>query len=141
MEWHDEFSLGIQEIDEQHKAMLRSFTEILDALRSGEIWSVTYYAIVSATDRARTHFAFEEALMRMFGYARDDNHLRLHNEFFQKLQSIKRHSINDSAEDEMLEFLSYWLKQHILEADKGYVDHLLHGASIVRSAGSMNAVP
>lgn len=136
VEWKDSYSLGIEEIDNQHKRLLRGFTAIEDAISSGKGWSFTHFAVLELRTTARAHFMFEEGLMRLFGFPKTEilDHSREHEQFFRKLDDIERHSIRDSAEKDMVDFLRRWLAEHILATDKSYAAHILTGAKIVSGA-------
>ncbi|OIR19227.1 bacteriohemerythrin [mine drainage metagenome] len=134
MEWKDEYSIGIQEIDDQHKLLLRSFTAIEESIRSDQGWSNTHYAILELNQLASMHFTFEEALMKMFGYPETEAHKREHQRFFAEMGRIERHSLNKSAEVEMVQFLRSWLTTHILGSDRSYARHIFSGAQVVRSS-------
>ncbi|MDP2794172.1 MAG: bacteriohemerythrin [Sulfurisoma sp.] len=133
MEWKDEYSLGIAEIDNQHKVLLRGFSAVEEAIGLGRGWSSVHFAIVELRDLAASHFAFEEALMRLYGYAELEEHAESHRNLLVKLQEIEHASIRTSAERDMVEFLRNWLTMHIQGADKGYARHILTGAAVVRS--------
>jgi hemerythrin-like metal-binding protein len=131
MEWNEKYSTGIQEIDEQHRLMLHRFAAIDQSIKYDKGWSATHYAIVELLQLARTHFSLEEALMRMFGYPETEAHRRQHQEFFLKLESFERQTLNRSADPEMGDYLRDWLAAHMLESDNGYVRHILAGAPLV----------
>jgi hemerythrin len=133
MEWKDEYSVGILEIDDQHKLLLRSFTAIEESIRLDQGWSNTHYAILDLNQLARMHFTFEEAIMHMFGYPETEAHQNEHQQFFSRMASIERHSLKKSAEVEMVQFLRSWLTTHILGSDRGYAKHIFSGAQVVRS--------
>jgi hemerythrin-like metal-binding protein len=133
MEWKDEYSVGILEIDDQHKLLLQSFTEIEESIKLGQGWSNTHYAILELNQLARMHFTFEEAIMHMFGYPEMEAHKIEHQQFFAKMASIERHSLKKSAEVEMVQFLRSWLTMHILGSDRGYAKHIFSGAQVVGS--------
>ncbi|OIR15907.1 bacteriohemerythrin [mine drainage metagenome] len=133
MEWKDEYSVGILEIDDQHKLLLRSFTAIEESIRLDQGWSNTHYAILDLNQLARMHFTFEEAIMHMFGYPETEAHQNEHQQFFSRMASIERHSLKKSAEVEMVQFLRSWLTMHILGSDRGYAKHIFSGAQVVRS--------
>ena len=135
MEWKDEYSLGILEIDNQHKLLLRSFTVIQESIESNQGWSITHYAIVELIQLARMHFSFEEALMHMYAYPGSEKHQKEHQRFFDHLERIERQSLKKSAEVEMVQFLEDWLKIHILGTDRGYANHIFSGAQVVRFNG------
>ncbi|OIR08442.1 bacteriohemerythrin [mine drainage metagenome] len=133
MEWKNEYSVGILEIDDQHKLLLCGFTAIEESIRLGEGWSNTHYAILELNQLARMHFTFEEAIMHLFGYPETEAHQHEHQHFFSRMASIERHSLKKSAEVEMVQFLRGWLTSHILGSDRGYVKHIFSGAQVVRS--------
>jgi hemerythrin len=128
----DEYSVGILEIDNQHKLLLRHFSDIEDLIISNQGWLNTHYAIVNLAQRARMHFSFEEALMRLFAYPGLQSHQNEHQYFFAKMDSIEKQMLKKSAEVEMVKFLSDWLKKHILGSDRNYAEHIFSGAQIVR---------
>ncbi len=132
MEWKDEYSMGILEIDNQHRLLLRSISVIEESIRLNQGWSNTHYAILELIQLARMHFSFEEALMRMFAYPRMDTHQDEHQHFFTRLDGIERQSLRKSAEAEMIDFLKSWLTKHILVSDRDYAKHIFSGAPVVR---------
>lgn len=133
MEWKNEYSIGILEIDDQHKLLLRSFTAIEEAIKLNQGWSNAHYAILELIQLARMHFSFEDAIMRMFAYPDMEAHQMEHRSFFDKLDSIERHSLKKSADVEMIQFLRGWLAMHILGSDRGYAHHVFSGALVVKS--------
>jgi hemerythrin len=132
MKWKDEYSVGILEIDNQHKLLLRSFSSIVESIRLDQGWSNTHYAIVKLNQLAHMHFSFEEAMMRMFGYPEAEAHQREHHNFFVKLNNIESHLLKKPADLEMVKFLQGWLTTHILGSDRGYAQHIFSGAQVVR---------
>lgn len=134
MEWKAEYSVGLREIDDQHKELLSLFCRVTDALGEVQSWSDVHYRIVELRTFAAYHFEFEEALMRMFGYAGHEQHADSHKQFFIKLAEYEKHSILGDAKQEMLQFLFDWLFSHILKSDKAYAQHILAGAPVVRSS-------
>jgi len=133
MEWKDEYSIGILEIDSQHQLLMNGFSVIEESIILDRGWSNTHYAIVDLIKIANMHFTFEEALMRIFGYPGTPSHQKEHQRFFAKLDSIERLSLKENAKIEIVEFMQDWLATHILANDRGYAKHILSGAQVVRS--------
>ena len=133
MDWKAEYLVGLKEIDEQHKELLSLFARIVEAISSEISWSETHYRIVELRTFAEFHFEFEEALMRMFGYAEQANHTQKHKLFFVKLAECEKSSILKEVEAEMIKLLFDWLFGHILVEDKAYAGYILSGAQIIRS--------
>lgn len=134
MEWKEEYSVGITEIDNQHKLLLRSFSIIEESAKLNQGWSNTHYATVELRQLAYMHFSFEEAMMRMFGYPGTEVHQKEHLHFFDSLNRIERAALRNSADVEMIRFLQGWLVKHMLGSDKGYAKHICSGAQVVRSS-------
>jgi hemerythrin len=133
MEWKEEYSLGILEIDNQHKLLMSGFSAIEESISLDLGWSNTHYAIVELIKVAHMHFTFEEALMRMFGYPGSDAHQKEHQSFFDKLENIERLALKETAKIEIVDFMQSWLASHILVNDRGYANHIFSGAQLVRS--------
>jgi hemerythrin len=142
MEWKDEYSLGILEIDNQHKLLLGSFADIAEAIQAGQGWSRTHFAIVHLIQLAHLHFSFEEAMMRMFGYRGTGAHEEEHRFFFAKLEDIEKRSLRKAVGAEIIQFLQDWLTAHIMGSDREYAKHIFSGAQVVRTGGDVvYAVP
>ncbi len=136
LNWKDEYSLGIQEIDDQHKLLLHAFSAVEDTIKQDKGWSSIHFSIVELKALARMHFSFEEALMRLFGFQDIKEHSSEHEHFFVKLEEIENHSLRNSLGAEILEFLHEWLTKHIRGIDNNYAPYILSGASVVRSDAS-----
>lgn len=133
MKWSDEYSVGIREIDDQHKKLLKMFAAIEESIESAGSWSDIHYGLVTLKEFAKSHFLLEQALMRMFGYTGLASHMTTHSHFFEKLEQMEHRSLGASAKQETIEFLCDWFKNHICKTDKDYADYILSGAEIVRS--------
>jgi hemerythrin-like metal-binding protein len=131
MDWKEEYSVGIKEIDTQHKELLSLFSRIMDSVEQGLQWSEVHYRIVELRNFASFHFDFEEALLRLYGCPETDAHVEFHKQFFAKLHDIEKRSLLDEVKREMFKFLFDWLFGHILTTDKAYAKHILSGAKIV----------
>lgn len=125
MEWQDDFAIGIKEIDAQHRKLIGFFSEIMAAIESELGWSEIHFRIVALKNFAAFHFEFEEALMRLFGYAESDDHEKDHKQFFVKLNTIEQTSILTEVKQEMVALQLDWMFSHILTADKRYADHII----------------
>lgn len=129
MQWKDEYSVGIEDIDKQHRVLLDYFTLIEDSVGSGGNWSSLHFILVQLRDFARIHFAVEETLMHMFGYPDTADHIGEHQGFFAKLKELEEQSLKTDVTKGTVGFLHQWLLKHITGADRGYVQHIANGAS------------
>ena len=136
MEWNDEYSVGIQEIDDQHKRLLDIFSYIERGIRLQRGWMEIFHSVADLKIFARIHFEIEEALMRLYGFPALRAHIEEHQHFFTRLAEIESKALKGPVEKETLEFLCDWLKSHIQGSDRGYTDHILSGALVVRSGSA-----
>ena len=68
IEWSDEFSVGIQEIDEQHKVLVGLLNQLHQAIREHHGRATSREILGRLAEYTRTHFLLEESLMRLTHY-------------------------------------------------------------------------
>lgn len=130
MHWRDEYSLGIPEIDNQHKTLIGLFDAIEEAVKHGESWSTTYFHIAELRDFARFHFACEEALMRVFDFPDSSLHTAEHTHFLKFLSEMENNSLRKSVEKDLVKLLRSWVTKHIVGSDRDFSRHVLSGVAI-----------
>ena len=133
MHWRDEYSLGIPEIDNQHKTLIGLFDAIEEAVKLGESWSTTYFHIAELRDFARFHFACEEALMRVFDFPDSSLHTAEHTHFLKFLSEMENSSLRKSVEKDLVKLLRSWVTKHIVGSDRDFSRHVLSGAAVKAS--------
>ncbi len=121
-QWTDEFSIGIDEMDEQHKELVDLLNQLHTAIREHH-GSVTSRQILDKlADYTRTHFAVEESLMRVSKYPNLIAHKEMHADLIAQVRSLQQKL--DTGESaitfELLHFLKVWLMRHINETDKHF---------------------
>lgn len=136
MQWIDDYALGIQEIDDQHRNLLAAFSSIECAIASLSSWSEIHFRIIHLKGLAKSHFEFEEALMRLFAYKETAEHKGLHEQFLTTLADIERASIHAPEEGDLCQRLADWFRNHMFVCDRGYVEHIRAGAPLVMSASN-----
>lgn len=124
--WHDEYSVGIEEIDHQHKDLIHCISSLEQAVDKGDEkqrWSAIHYAIVQLSDYTRIHFSVEESLMHILDFPEREAHMDQHKMFVTYLRDIERKSITqDVRQDDIVSFLRNWLLTHVLSEDKKYAE-------------------
>ncbi|MGI6225469.1 MAG: bacteriohemerythrin [Peptococcales bacterium] len=125
--WKDEYKIGIQLIDEQHKKLF----EICDrtyALLQNEIFLDKYDKIIQVLNELRDytiyHFETEEEYMRKIGYKKLLSHKVYHTDFIDKIKSLDFEKIDEQQDAtiiEILDFVLKWIENHILTEDKKIV--------------------
>ena len=125
-EWTRAVEIGHAEIDEQHKLLFRLAQAVADTLDSAEDHKPDSAKLQVLIEFAQEHFAFEEGLMRSFGYAEAERHAKYHVALLAELQThcarVGRGANADRAS--LVEFLWNWLLLHIDTADRELADWL-----------------
>lgn len=125
--WSDEFSVGIQEIDEQHKELVALLNELHTSIlehRGGAACRETLDRLAAYT---RTHFMVEESLMRIGNYPEFEGHKHIHEDLINQVAALQKKLDSGQATItfELLHFLKVWLTQHIKESDKRLGGYLI----------------
>jgi len=128
LEWDDRFSVGVSEIDEQHKKLINMLCEFYDSIRDDR--EGTFKKLLQGlADYTVYHFATEETYMKDFEFAGTDAHIREHRMFVEKVREVQERL--DAGKlvvtFEITNFLRDWVSNHILGTDRKYskcfVDH------------------
>lgn len=118
IEWNESLSVWIDEIDAQHKVLIRIMNQAYDYFTKWakldiintekELWNYTEY-----------HFETEERIMKSIQYPDTYLHIDEHLDFISEITKIRG---NGTWEDEIainvVSFLWRWLYNHILSTDK-----------------------
>lgn len=123
LEWSDEkLSVGLQEIDEQHKVLVALINRLHEAIVTQHEDDEIRDILNELVQYTVIHFAVEESLMRIFHYPAYEEHKRHHEDLTRQVIEIKKKI--DSGEEkvslELLNFLRHWLTTHIMGEDKRY---------------------
>jgi hemerythrin len=120
--WNDTLSVNVNEIDQQHKNLIRMINELNDAMKQGKGRTVIGKIIKDMIDYTTTHFKTEEGYFDRFGYPEAAGHKREHALFVEKVSAFSKGFEEEklSLSIEVLDFLSDWLKNHIKGTDRKY---------------------
>lgn len=124
--WKDEYSVNVQQIDDQHKQLVAMVNELHEAMMQQRAKDVLGGLLNKLVSYCANHFAVEEGLMQTAGYPDFSSHKAKHDKMTAKvlaLQSdLKAGKLNLTIE--VSQFLKDWLDKHILGTDKKYSAHL-----------------
>jgi len=133
MEWSKEYSVGIHEIDEQHKTLVECVSAIEQAVGQGERRAAVQSALIRLAHFADIHFPVEESLMRIHDYPRLHEHMQDHQRLSDRLRALQEHSLKADVSQDMIEFLKNWLEMHVPDHDKPYAFHFLKRTALRES--------
>lgn len=122
--WHDDYAIGVEEIDAEHQEFFRIVLRLHLGVRNhaNNQWVVSE-GIKFLKRYVLQHFADEENYMRMIGYKFIEQHINQHNimrvRVVPKIEGqLERHNYSDEAVEKFLKIVSLWLSRHILVHDK-----------------------
>jgi hemerythrin-like metal-binding protein len=128
IEWSDEFSVGIESIDEQHKKLINMIKNLYDALANGRVSDVMDEIFSGMFDYTDQHFSYEETLFDKYDYPDAEAHKEEHAELHRQLVKLKNDIYSGDhfmSEVLLLKFLEDWLINHILKTDKKFGPYLI----------------
>jgi hemerythrin-like metal-binding protein len=125
-----ELELGIAVIDEQHLNFVQITEDLKKYMDEGKSQEKMTEIFDRLSDYANYHFETEEKYFTEFGYENTKEHIREHKKFKEDLQSLiaRERSGDKTTSIEIIFFLEDWLKNHVANQDRKYVDCFLdHG--------------
>lgn len=121
--WSDEFSLGMPEVDAQHKALIDLINRVWISLVKKANHEQTLKIVEELEKYTLTHFTVEEIFMREIAYSQFDEHKKEHEKFVARIAQEKMKIVaGHPVTLDMLHFLRDWLINHILVSDKRYAE-------------------
>lgn len=145
--WDKKYSVGLEEIDEQHKVLVNLINNLESIYEHREMYkdfdSMLNKVMGELKNYTVLHFTTEEVLMKMFQYGEFEDHKESHDSFVKLV--VEQHKMiislmeqrnslkgNESAVEKynqeiftriekILTFLQKWLISHIMRSDTEYV--------------------
>ena len=120
--WNDNLSVKIAEIDQQHKKLIAIINDLSAAMKKGKGKDVIGKIVSSLISYTATHFKTEEKFFTAYRYPDTESHKKEHAAFVEKVTNFKDDLEKGklSLTIEVINFLSDWLKNHIMGTDKKY---------------------
>ncbi|WP_419784807.1 bacteriohemerythrin [Pseudodesulfovibrio sp.] len=124
MTWDEIMSVGVEELDEQHRQLILLINEAYAALQRHDEHQMAEI-IAKMQQYAKTHFEIEEGYMQRDGYPEISRHKAQHATFTRTVSDFRANLDTHTNLSKIFVFLSRWLATHILESDKEYVPYLV----------------
>lgn len=124
--WKDEYSIGIDVIDKQHKHLMEIGSRIMDLADTNDGVD-NYDEIVDVLQELKQytvyHFGYEEEIMQKLEYEHYNSHKFEHYFVIKKIQKFEQEDLDEKQSETILklvEFISDWIANHILQEDMKY---------------------
>tara|TARA_B100001964_G_C14063743_1_gene522610 strand:- start:372 stop:773 length:402 start_codon:yes stop_codon:yes gene_type:complete len=123
-DWEDKFSVGISEIDEEHKKLIGILNKAVFANEHNDNTAETLELLGNMIEYSRKHFSTEEAYMLEFKFPEYELHKDEHLDFTAKTIRNYHNFVSGDYQitNEVLEYLKQWLVNHIQVTDKKYIE-------------------
>jgi hemerythrin len=132
--WQSEYSVGVTEIDNQHKEVLNLINYIFSNCtgdRKAELQCFNRIAKVAPGD-FRNHFSTEETIMRETGYPKYAEHKAEHDTILENIEALIGRVAKHPEDLELLvlaEFLRDWVLAHIPNFDNPAAEYFRRGSA------------
>lgn len=122
IQWDQSLSVGIDEIDNQHKELFNRVNALLDACNQGKGKQVVGEIIDFLGDYVITHFGAEERYMQQYNYPDYDAHKAMHDGFIDSFGQLKKKFESEGPGIQLVlqtnRTVVDWLIKHIGNTDK-----------------------
>lgn len=121
IEWNENFSIGISELDEEHKFLINIINELLDSMRLKQSKEAFPAIFLKLNEYIEMHHAHEELYMKNSNYPNLDEHHQEHIKFYESVQNLQKlHDTNLLFAKNLLNTLCDWVINHICSSDKEF---------------------
>ena len=125
MQWKDEYAIGIDVIDEQHKKLFAIAQEAEDLLYMPSKYD-KYDEIIKIIDELKDyvnfHFSEEEKIIQAIEYKKYFTHCIHHHDFVIKIREASNVKNIDEHQEEkirsLLNLVNQWLVAHVTHEDR-----------------------
>ena len=124
--WNDSFSVGIKQIDDQHRKLLGLVNSLFDAMKEGKGKDIMGDILTDLITYTVFHFSTEEIYFKKYRYPDSSKHKQEHRYLTEKATDLKEKFDKGEAiiTVEVMQFLKDWLNNHILRTDRQYSPYL-----------------
>lgn len=124
--WNENYSVGFDEVDNQHKKFFILSDEVIKYIGDGECAENISSKIKELHNYALWHFNTEKIYMEKCRYEFVDEHLTDHAKILNKINSIQKDvgKFDSDFGSELMVILKDWFINHILVIDKKLYDCL-----------------
>jgi len=119
-EWREECSVGIPELDLQHRHLIELLGELVKRTFSGDRGGFALTALQEMNRYAEWHLLREELVLRVRAYPGYAEHKAEHDAYRAKLAALLLQSGRSDLGTRIANFLSEWWRFHILVSDQRY---------------------
>jgi hemerythrin-like metal-binding protein len=120
LKWGKILSVGVEEIDEDHRKLVEIFNVLNHAVAEDESPDYLRAVLEELINCTVWHFSHEERLMLKYRYSDAAAHAQEHRERIDSARELQQKLLQggQTVNEEHIAFLERWLTEHILTADQ-----------------------
>lgn len=128
IQWSEQLSLGVEQIDSQHKELIAIANELIEAVLQGQSKDSVDDVVKRLREYTVFHFKSEEELMEEIRYPRRGEQMQEHKRLKREVKEYQRqiYRREEVTPEAILEFIKDWLLKHILAYDRDLAG-FIHG--------------
>jgi hemerythrin len=113
--WKEEYSVGVAEIDSEHRELFRIAEELHEGILNGVAEDDLEIVYSRLAEQTRAHFEREDAILRKKGHPNVEQISKEHIRLTEKVEALERRIEKRQAriDVETLRFLRTWFDHHI----------------------------
>ena len=119
LQWREEFSVGIEEVDHEHRELIELIRTLQQDLQAGADTDRIIDVLGEIYNQIAAHFALEEKMMRKTRYPALADHKQDHETLLDDLRDIMDEVEDDGVLDEtqLTDDLDRWFSDHFKTHD------------------------
>lgn len=126
IQWKPEYEMGVTEIDDQHRQLVKMVNALHEAMKIGTGNMLVPALLDNLIGYTLSHFQTEERYMQSSGYPEYEAHRQEHQELAEQVMQFKvqmrRGGVVNSIE--VMNFLKSWLVDHLAGSDSDFGQYL-----------------
>lgn len=119
LKWQDEFSVGVAEVDHEHRELIELISNLQQGLQTGADTRTIIQSLGEIYAQIAAHFALEEKMMRELRYPAYADHKEDHETLLDDLRDIMDDVEDDGVLDQahLTDDLNRWFSDHFQTHD------------------------
>jgi hemerythrin-like metal-binding protein len=122
IEWRDDYSTGVQALDEQHRQLVEILNSLEDAVRRDRERRIVDGILNDLIGYTQEHFSFEEQALARAGFADFTAHQRRNRQWIREIERFHHEHLTAGRPltAEFRRSLRAWLREHLAQGDRVY---------------------
>ena len=124
-EWKNDYSIGVEEIDYQHKRFLAFIKKIYQLEQQNSETSEVNDLIRELEKYLQFHVKSEEFMMELYSYPKQDKQKEEHAKILKEVKNqVGKLSQSQGHLTDLLLFLKRWFENHTTSLDRDFGEHV-----------------